>query len=813
MEWEKIKIEDVFKKLKTSRSGLCIEEAQKRLALFGHNKIPEPKRLSRVYLFFKQFQNPLVYILTIIIIVSFIISHYLDACFILSVVLINGLVSFVQENKSEKTLSALKKAVKTKTRVIRDGREQEIDSEELTLGDVIIIKAGDKVPADARLIETNNLKINEASLTGEFWAVKKSLDKENIIYLGTNAEEGHAKAIITAIGQNTKIGSLALLVKKTPEEKTPLQKRILEFSRILTGIILGAGFLIFIIGLFKNQNLFMTATALIVSAIPEGLLPVITLVLVVGMRRILKQKGLVRKLSAAETLGSADVICVDKTGTLTTGEMTMTDLVAEDQNMAWQIITKCNEAIVANNKIIGLPTDKALLSAGLQAGFGQELKQRIALLPFDANKKYLASLYPNHLYVAGAPEILLAMSRLDQEIQEEWNFRIKKLAKQGLRLIGLAYKQTNNIQDLQDLDFVGLAVLKDPLRPDVKSAIKLCQEAGIQVVIVTGDHKLTAKSIAQELGFDVSLGRIINGPDITEEVLKRVGEISVFSRVTPEQKLQIVQAWQDQGKITAMTGDGVNDAPALKKADIGIALASGTDVAKEAADLVLLKNSFKTITAAIQEGRTIFENLKKVILYLLSKNFSETILIMLSLIFGLPLPLLPAQILWMNIIEDTFPDFALALEPGEKEAMRSNIKNRQILDSAIKRLILIIGIITSSVAFVLFLMLWKVWHFDIAKIRTMVFAFEVLSGFLFAFSCRSLHRAILRKDILSNYWLVAAVGFGALLLIAAVYLPLLQIALRTVALTGFDWLIMIGFAMFNISLIEILKYKFVIKKC
>jgi len=787
--------------------GLSYQEAAKRLMVLGPNKLPESKRLSRGFLFFKQFQNPLVYILLVVILISFFTKHYIDAGFILLVVLINNLVSFIQEDKSEKALAALQKMIKKKARVIRQGQENEIDAQELVPGDIIVLRPGDQVPADARLFEVNNLQIDEAALTGEFWPVKKDLAKDNLVYLGTNVEQGLAKAVVFATGQQTKIGSLALIVRHLPSQKTPLQKRMAEFSRILASVIIGLGLLVFLI-----SRDFYTAIALVVSAIPEGLLPVVTVVLVVGMGRVLKNKGLVRKLMTAETLGSVTVLCIDKTGTLTTGQMTVTDLITENQELAWQIMTKCNEAILTNGQVLGRPTDRALLSAGLQAGFKQNSEERLALLPFDAQKKYLAVLYPKTLYVAGAPEILLPMAEIKQEKKEKWIFNINQLSRQGLRLIGLAWKETSSLQDLEGLKFIGLAVLKDPLRSDAKEAMDICQQAGIRLVMVTGDHQLTAKNIAQELGLATNLDQLINGSEINEAVLKRIREINVFSRVSPEQKLQIVSAWQEQGEIVAMTGDGVNDAPALKKADIGIALASGTDMSKEVADLVLLKNSFKTIVAAIEQGRIMFENIKKAILYLLSTDFSEIILILLAVLFGLPLPLLPAQILWINIIEDTFPGFALALEPGEKQVMQDKIRARKILDQPIRRLMMIIGLATGVISFLLFICLWKILRFDLDKIRTMIFAVEALSSLLFVFSCRSLRQVIWRKDILSNYWLMSAAGFGLLLLISAVYLPWLQFVLRTTPLNSLDWLI-VGFAsILSIVIIELFKQRFVFKK-
>jgi len=834
-KWHCLNLKEILSKLNTDQLGLDLKQAQQRLKKYGANVLPQPKRLSGWKLFLEQFHNPLVYVLLIIIIVSFWLGHLVDGFFILLVVLVNSVVGYVQESKADKALEKLGQAIKLKARVIRSGREHEILARQLVPGDIIIIKAGDQVPADARLIKAQDLKVSQTSLTGEFWAVPKQTgvmpeatvlaDQSNMVWMGTIVEKGTGKAVVVSTGQASKIGSLALVIKKTKKEKTPLQKKMIRFSRWLAlGIV---GFIVFLIGLgfflgYSFLDIFFIATALAVSAIPEGLLPVVTVILIMGMRRILKKKGLVRRLSAAETLGSTDVICFDKTGTLTSGNMKVRDVIAPDINMAWHIIVNCNEAILDNDKIIGRPTDKAMLTAGLEAGFKKN-KLVQSFLPFDSDKKYLASVINNQLLISGAPEILLNRSNLSENQRKKWSRQLRRLAKQGFRVVALGYKdkiefKRNKIYNfqIQDLIFAGLVVLEDPLRSDIRASIDLCQRAGLRPVVVTGDHLLTARRVANEAGLEIGLDNIIEGGELnnlsSDQLDQRIREIKLFSRVTPKQKLRIIDSWQRQGKVVAMTGDGVNDSLALKKADIGVAMASGVDVTKQVADLVLLNNSFSTIISAIKQGRIIFADIKKAILYLLATDFSEIIIITAGVIFGLPLPLLPAQILWINLIEDSVPAFTLSFETEEKGIMTPQAKaSQRIFDRPMKLLLIFIALFSGLTCFVLFLfLLFK--NFDLNKARTIVFAVEVLSSLFFMFSCRSLKHTIWRKDIFSNHYLVGSVALGLFFLLIAIYLPWMQWILKTTSLNIIDWLMVLASSAASIVLIELFKKKFVIDR-
>lgn len=850
------------------KKGLTKLEAEKRLKKFGRNVLPQEKPYSKIRLFLSQFNNPLMYILLTTVVVSFFLRHYSDTIFIIVVLLINTAIGFYQENKANQSLLALKKMVRIRTRVLRDGYEKEIDSEELVTNDIVFLKAGDKVPADGRIIESKGLKINEASLTGESQSVEKK--PEDMAFMGTIVEEGRAIILITAIGINTQIGEIVSLLRETKECKTPLQQKIVSLSKLTGAFILSIVFLIIIIGYFTGKSfadVFVASLALAVSAIPEGLLPIITVMLVLGMRRIFKQKGLVRKLVATETLGSITVICTDKTGTLTEGKMQVShiltstrelmggdiDGVAKGENVngieshisALKIATLANDAFVENPEaelqewvVRGRPTEQALLLAGMQSGLNKnELEKQYPILDritFESDYKFSATLYrknenQNTLCVAGAPEEIIARS-VDLDIDSrkeklgtvEANKLIEKmetLTKKGLRVLACAHrdydskiKYQNLTELVKELSLVGFIALKDPLRRDAKESISITKKAGIRTVIVTGDHKLTAKAIAEEIGLETEDKNIIEGKDLEtindDELKERVKYISIYARVSPRHKLRIVDALQANGEVVAMLGDGVNDAPALKSADIGVAVGSGTDVAKEVADLVLLDDNFKTVIKAVEQGRVVFENIRKVFVYLVADDFSEIFLFLASMAMGFPLPLLATQILWINLIEDGFPGMALSTEQETKGVMEEKPRNPKepILNMPLKLWMTAILFITGLTAFLSFFFLWKLTG-DLAKARTMIFSLMAVDSLILSFSVRSLKRTIFRKDIFSNRYLVGGVIIGAVLLVGAVYLPPLQKLLVTQSLSISAWLII-----FSISLVEILLIEFYKKK-
>lgn len=885
-DWHAMSLVDVFNDLNCSQEGLGNKEAAERLKKFGQNTLPQEKPYSKIRLFLGQFNSPLIYILLVTIIISLGLGHYSDTIFISIVLLINTTVGFYQENKANQSILALRKMVKIKARVLRDENEKEIDSEELVPGDVVILKAGDKVPADGRIIESKDLKINEASLTGEWQAVEKKKienlsektllsERSNMVFMGTIVSEGRASVLAVATGADTQIGEIVSLLKEAKEKRTPLQQKIASLSKIIGVFVIFIISVIVLIGYFNGKSfadIFVTALALAVSAIPEGLLPIITVILVLGMRRILKQRGLVKKLIANETLGSVTVICTDKTGTLTEGKMQVSHILtsarelmnehfnglAKDKNtngveshiVALKIGMLANDAFVENPEaeleewiIGGRPTEQALLLAGMQAGLNKkELEKQypqIDKIIFSSELKYSASLNSLNenkkaFYIVGAPEIIIGQSvsfdvdgkkeKLDDEERGKLDNKLKVLASKGLRVLACAHRELEegisyqNLTELaEELTLVGFVAIKDPLRPDVKESIGVAKKAGIQVLIITGDHKLTAKAVAEELGMEIGEDKILEGREIEglsdQELEEKVKSVLIYARVSPRHKLRIVDALQANGEIVAMIGDGVNDAPALKSADIGVAVGSGTDVAKEVADLILLDDSFKIVVKAIEQGRIVFSNIRKVFVYLVADDFSELFLFFGTMAFGLPLPLLPAQILWINLVEDSFPAIGLAAEQEVAGVMEEKPRdpNEPILSKPIKKWLVSILFVTGLSALLSFLIFWKITG-DLGIARTMIFVLMCVDSLIFSFSLRSFHKTIFRKDIFANRYLVGGIAIGLVLLMVAVYLPLLQKLLGTQPISVIQWLVIFMISLVEITLIEFFKKRIFVQR-
>ena len=766
--WYALSIEEVVKKLKTDpQKGLSGEEVEKRQKKFGKNKLPQEKPLSAFKIFLEQFKSPLIYILLIAGIITLFLKEYTDSIVIFAAVILNAVVGFIQENKASQALRELKRVLSVNAIVFRDGRVEEILADELVPGDIILLRPGEKVPADGRLIRVYNLKVNEAALTGEWLPATKKVDalpedtpladRDNMIYMGTVIEDGKGRAIVTAIGEQTEIGKISALVKETKEEKTPYQKKLAHFSKIV-GIIIGVICIgIFIVGMIIGGDfveIFTISVAVAVASIPEGLPVALTVILALGMQRILKQKGLVRKLASAETLGSTSIICSDKTGTLTEAKMKVAEFYPnpdQTEKLALKIAVLSSEAFIENPdeppekwKIRGVPTEKALVAAAGKSGLFQhqleKSEEEIDEIPFNSKYKYSANLRKvvgddYILYVKGAPEILLEKSKyiegengaeeLTKEKIKEIEQKQEELTSKGYRLLAVAYKNLKEApsdlkhQDISDLTFVGVFAMEDPIRKDAKEAIQACYRAGMKPIIVTGDHKLTAKAIAEKIGIKVKDENILEGKDLDklsdEEFKKILPKIQIYARVEPKHKLRIVKAWQERGEVVAMTGDGINDSPALKQADVGVALGSGTDVAKETADLILLNDSFSIIVAAVEEGRAVLDNIRKVITYLVSDSFCEVILIGGSMIISWfthqawILPVTAVQILWTNLIEDGLPNIALAFEPKEKDLMERKPGGHKtpLLTKEMKTLILIAGLVDDILLLGLFFWLLK----------------------------------------------------------------------------------------------------------
>jgi len=861
--WHNLSTTKALEKLETNKNGLTFKQVNERLKRYGENKLPEKKKFSTTKILFSQFQSPLVYILIIAAAIALSLKEFIDMGIILAAVSINAGIGFFQEYKAEQTFIHLKKLVTHAARVLRQKQydkigpeEHLITSQEVVPGDIIILEAGDVVPADARLIEVHNLETKEAILTGESIPSKKHIeileegaplaDRENMIYSGTIITRGKAKAVVVATGIKTELGKIASLIKTTETDKTPLQKKIAHLAKIVGLIIGGLCVVLFISGLIIGRPFFemlLISVAVAVAGIPEGLVIAVTICLTVGMQKLLKKKALTRKLIAAETLGSITIICSDKTGTLTEGKMSVAH-VLPFQKVNSQDLLKigllCNNVIIENPeeelekwKISGDTTEIALAQGAIHAGLERKklLKEyfRIDELPFESETMYMATLHqmPSKnkytLLVKGAPEKILDLCQISLIQRKKIQKEFEKLTGKGLRVLAFAQKNVcEKIEHLSNehlnkLEFMGLIALKDPLRPEAKETIANCKLAGIRPILITGDHKLTAKTIAEEINLIKPGEKILEGCDLDrlsdEELNQVLKKTSIFARVEPKHKIRIIKALQSQGEVVAMTGDGVNDAPAIKAADVGVALGSGSEVTKSTADVVLLDDNFKTIVEAIKTGRNIFNNIKKVILYLFSDSFTEFILIGGVLLMGLPLPILAGQILWVNIIEDTLPAMALAYEKEGKEVLKQKARGHKakILDKEMKFLIFIIGIVTDIVLLSLFAYLYSL-HFDLAHIRTIIFVGLGIDTLFYVFSCKHLDKPIWKYNPFDNMFLNLSVAFGWFMFLIALYIPFFQTILRVVPLHWSDWLLVIGLGLMKLILIESGKLLFISPK-
>jgi Ca2+-transporting ATPase len=881
--WYQLGREDVLAKLKSSRRGLRVDEAKKRLTEHGTNVIPPEKPIGNIQLFLRQLKSSFVYILIIASGISFSLGDFLDAWVILAAVLLNIIVGFFQEHRAQRALEGLQRMIRFHALVLRGDDEILIPSEEIVVGDVIILKTGSRIPADARLLQATDLRVNEAALTGESYPVPKSpkriegrrtlAERNNMVFFGTTIAQGTGTAVVVATGKQTELGVIATMLRATPEDPTPLQQRLRGFSRFLGTIIIGIALTILLIGLIVGKPLpeiFGVSVALAVAAIPEGLLIAVTVVLTIGMQRILRQRALVRQLVAAETLGSTTVVCVDKTGTLTEGDMwvvrilTATDDVGFPHHgkasfteesegstgrFALEVGLLCNDAHIEHESralehrvVVGNPTERALVLAAHTVGLTRnELEQRFPRLdtiPFDSDRKLMATLHAqkegdHFLLLKGAPERLLPLCtrydrhgehhHLTDERREELVRKSERMSAEGLRVIAVAHrhapKEWSSFVGLKDplahLTFIAFIGMKDPLREHVPETIQLCQKAGIRIVMITGDHKLTARRIAEQLSLPAKAENILSGEELASlsdyDLERRVRSVSVYARVTPKDKLRIIDAWQAKGEIVAMTGDGVNDAPALKSANIGVALGSGTDVAKEAADVVLLDNNVKTIVSAVEQGRVIYENIRKVALYLLTDSFSEVIIIAISLIAsmfvgGFPLPLIAAQILWINLITDGLPNIALTLEPEEQEIMNESPRDPKeaLLTNEMKWMIALVSTLSAVFAFFGFLWYWRSTG-NLQLAQTVVFTILGVDSLLYVFSIRSIRHSILQVNPFQNRSLLLAVAGAFALQLIAVYLPPLQELLGTVSLGWRDWVVVAGCSVALLIIVEIIK--------
>jgi Ca2+-transporting ATPase len=876
-QYYSIPAEQVLQEFESSRNGLASPEAKARLLRYGPNLLTGKKKTLPIVVFLQQFLSPLIYVLLIAGVISIIAGHITDAIVVFGVLLINAVIGFLQETRAEKAMEALIRMAAPKARVRRDGVTKNIAAQDIVPGDIMLLETGDKVPADGRLLEASNLKLSEAILTGESVPVDKHTGalkdelsipyRKNMVFMGTVVAYGRATAVATETGMNTEMGKIATSIRDVKPEKTPVQKSISRLSRYLIILFLGACALLVIAGLVKGLDwleVFLLAVAAAVSAIPEGLPAVVTVVLAVGMRIMAARKAVIRKLVAVETLGSATVICSDKTGTLTLNQMTVrrmyvggswVDVTGEGYlvdgdfsvegkkvdikehsalGLHLRIGVLCNDATISMEEdqccsVYGDPTEGALVVAAAKAGITREKLDmdypRVDEIPFQSEKLYMATLHPGNgghvAYVKGAPEKILSLSEyvlqdgnkkpLDETEKQAILEANNAMAGDALRVIATAYIDLpGEISDLEEehikgkLVFVGLSGMDDPPREEARESIRLCRQAGIKVIMITGDNKLTAESIARQL--EMPEGRAITGVELAEmsdeELARQVEDISVFARIEPIQKLRIVNALKSRGHVVAMTGDGVNDAPALKAANIGIAMGiTGTDVAKEAGDMTLADDNFASVVAAVDEGRVIFNRLRNVVFLLISTNFGEMLALIVTILFLGEAPLLAVQIIWVNVVTDTALAIPLGLEPKSGDELKQPPRHSSVgilFPGMILRILFMSGLMGIGI-FLVFN--WAQTVYSLEEARAIAFCTMVMFEWLRAFNARSDEYTVFKLGLFKNRWLVLSVSVAILLQLAVIYLPPLQTAFQTVPLAIDRWgiIILAGGSLFVIE--------------
>ena len=850
--WQTLKKEEILRKLNTNeKTGLEESEVLKRREQKGKNKLEDKKKESILVKFIKQFNDFMIIILIIASIISAIVAKlqgendYIDSIIIIGIVILNAIMGVVQEAKAEKSIESLKQMTPQKAKVIREGKTKEINAEEIVEGDIIILEAGNYVPADCRLLESYNLKIEESSLTGENIPAEKDAkgiykeniplgDMKNMAFMASIVVNGHAKAVVTNIGMETQVGKIANMIIENESPETPIQRKLGQVGKILGIACLVICIIIFIIGIIKKIDpieMFMTSVGLAVAAIPEGLPAIVTIVLSIGITKMAKKNSIIRKLPAVETLGSSNVICSDKTGTLTQNKMKVVEIYSKDINKTIEYGSLCTDCeITEKNEITGDPTEKAIVEKGIELGKNKHLLQeefpRINEISFDSNRKMMTTIHKignkYRIITKGAPDVLLKRcirteeKNLDLIARKEILNQNTIMANKALRVIAVAYKDVNTLPikiDSENIEkeliFLGLIGMIDPPRERVKEAIKTCKEAGIKTVMITGDHLDTAKAIAKDLGILKSDNEAIRGQDLDkltdEELRKKIKNYSVFARVTPEHKVRIVKAWQRTGAVVAMTGDGVNDSPALKNADIGIAMGkNGTDVAKNAADMILTDDNFVTIVEAVKQGRNIYDNIRKAIHFLIATNIGEIVTIFMGLVLGLKSPLLAIQLLWINLVTDSFPAIALGLESAEKDIMnRQPIDKRKgIFADGLWNKIIVEGIMIGMLTLIAFSIGNKYYGLEVA--RTMAFLTMGFLELIHSINIKS-EKSIFEVGIFENKYLIGSIILGILIQIIVVLIPPVANIFELTELNQTQWLITIVISILPIPIMELQK--------
>jgi magnesium-transporting ATPase (P-type) len=867
-------VDQALQRLHSDKKGLRSETATKRLADTGPNRLPEPPPEPLLKRFFKHFHDMLIYVLLAAAVITALLEHWIDTGVILGVVVINAIIGFVQEGKAEQALAGIRKMLSPQARVRRDGTWQELAADQLVPGDVVRLRSGDRVPADLRLFETINLRIEESALTGESEPSEKQVDpvddhagigdRSCMAYSGTLVAAGRGVGVVTATGGATEIGRITKMIADVEKLATPLTRQMNRFGTVLSGAIVAVALLLMLVGRllhgFELADLLFAAIGFAVAAIPEGLPAVLTITLALGVQRMAKHRAITRKLNAIETLGAVTVICSDKTGTLTKNEMTVREVVTtagayaatgtgyapdgaieqdgEQVSLAERtdlqalvtVMAVCNDSKLVEEdgqwRVFGEPTEGALRALAGKAGFSDDGHRRIDVIPFESENKFMATLnrFPDdslQILVKGAPDRLLDRCRRQRSAGGEaealdrlfWEERIEELSNQGLRVLAAASRpapdsvgESLTMADIdEELEFYGLVGIIDPPRPEAIEAIRICRQAGIRVKMITGDHAGTALAIGREMGLIDGDGRAVEGGELEEasdETMRTLAaEHDIFARTSPEHKLRLVKALQANGEVVAMTGDGVNDAPALKRADVGVAMGiKGTEATKEAADIVLADDNFLSIERAVEEGRTIYDNLRKAILFILPTNGAEGLVILAAILFGLVLPLTPVQILWVNMVTAVTLALALSFEPTEPGVMARPPRqaDEPILSPLLIWRIAFVSLVIGSATIAVFL-LARGWHMPIEQARTMAVNTLVFGQIFYLFNARFIEQSSLRLTLwFANPVAWAAVGLLLGFQVLFTHAPLMQLWFGSADLTLRDWLITvaIGFGVF-----------------
>ena len=863
--WQTLRKEEVLRKLSTDeKQGLTEKEVQERQAKYGKNKLQEKKKESFIVKFIKQFNDFMIIILIIASIISAVVSKmqgendYVDSIIIIGIVVFNALMGVIQEAKAEKSIEALKQMTPQLAKTIRNGKTVEVNAEELVKGDIIILDAGNFVPADCRILESHNLKIEESSLTGETQGAEKDADAicsknaplgdmKNMAFMASITVNGHGKAVVTDTGMNTKVGQIANMIIEDEAPQTPLQKKLGEVGKILGLACLAICVIIFVMGLIKHiepVEMFMTSVGLAVAAIPEGLPAIVTIMLSIGVTKMAKKNSIIRKLPAVETLGSSSVICSDKTGTLTQNKMKVVDVRSQNKKFIIELATLCTDCDINVEsgvpQVSGEPTEKAIVEECINMGTVKDKLEnfmpRINEIPFDSNRKMMTTIHKignkYRIITKGAPDVLLQKCTkqvdLITEMQNQYNIKIKSLenlkiqsdnrqmAQKALRVIAVAYKDLDTLpskidsQNIENnLTFVGLIGMIDPPREGVKEAVQVCKNSGIKTVMITGDHLETAKAIAKDLGILEHKDMAITGQELDKmsqnQLEKKIRDYSVFARVTPEHKVRIVKAWQKNGAVVAMTGDGVNDSPALKNADIGIAMGkNGTDVAKNAADIILTDDNFVTIVETVKQGRNIYDNIKKAIHFLIATNIGEIVTIFMGLVLGLKSPLLAIQLLWINLVTDSLPAIALGLEKPEKDIMqRKPVDSKKgIFADGLWNKIIVEGIMIGVLTLVAFSIGNK--YYGLEAGRTMAFLSIGFLELIHSFNVKN-EKSIFEAGLFENKYLVGSFVLGIFIQAIVVVVPTFAKVFEVVPLNLTQWIITVAISILPVPVIELQK--------